>query len=77
MEMTNGHSASTAIKLKSDVSQLAMNISKELTKIYGTKDGAYFVHSEQSINVSKENKRYKVLYVEHEEHRNEVWFELI
>ena len=75
--MTNGHSAETAIKIKSDVSQLSMKISRELIKIYGNDDGAYFVHSEQLIDDTKHDKRYKVLYIEHDDKRNEVWFELV
>ena len=74
---TNGHSAETAIKVKSDVSQLSMKISRELTKLFGNDDGSYFVHSEQVVEVSKLNKSFKVLYIEHDNKRREVWFELV
>jgi hypothetical protein len=74
----NGNSAQEAIKIESDVSQLAMKINKILAKRFGGGDGDFFIHSEQVIEDNNNNKRYKMYHIEDSNNkRQNVWFELI
>ena len=74
----NGYSAETAVQIESDVSYLSTRINKKLEEKFGTKDGAFFIHSEEMINVPRKGKVYKRLFMETADgKRFNMWFELV
>lgn len=60
----DGRSPETAIIIKDSSGEMTASIGGIIAQMFGGKDGAYFIHSETTLEKKKTGRRYKVLYVE-------------
>lgn len=63
-QIQDGKSINTAFILNSEEGDAAHQIRNILDKIYGKRDGSYFIISETPIENPERTAKYKVVYVE-------------
>ena len=51
-------------------------IYKFIDTIFGANDGDYFIHSETTAEDKKANKKYRVILVEAEGRKGQIWFDI-
>jgi hypothetical protein len=74
MKKQDGMTPETAFVINDSTGEFTLTIGSHLDRLFGS---SYFVHSETTLDNKKNNKRYKVLYVEDDKgHKHSIFFEI-